>query len=384
MDIVYETDTWLARIATPADNRQLCDIMRNVDMQSDLHVVEERDPDFFAIHRLHQGEPCTLVIEDKTGTHPSDNKIVSFCSAVIRTGWLNGLPQRVAYVCDLRMVSGYRNQRVLPTACRRFFDYLETEKQVRAFYSASLNDNKGAVAARRFSGGRILCHFDMVNLQLVGRSVKAADRLPQAHGFSGTVSKATQSDGDALAEFLNEHARSRQFGYIYSAESLQQRLSHWPDLTIEDFYLAKSPEGKILACCAPWNPAASNLRKTRILAYHGKMKWIKRIYNAEAALRGFKKLPAAGGYLDQITLTHLEVSNENPDIFRALLSGVFADYRKQDIHFINFMLPTGSPLEPALKGLRQQRIRFDLNCFSPSFLQQIEPSNKPGFEMAIH
>ena len=379
MDIVLEKETWRARLAGPEDNGRLCDIMAEVDMQSDLHVVEERDPDFFALHRLHQGEPYTLLIEDKTRKAEDPERVVSFCSAVIRDGWLNGRLQRVAYVCDLRMIRGYRKKRILPIACREFFSYLEKEKQVVAFYSSSLHDNKGAVAARRFSGGRILCHFNMVNLPLSGK--------PKP--LQTNVQKATEDDIGELADFLNAQASQRQFGYVFSEELLRQRLAAWPDLDINDFYLirelaGKDSSGNIVACCAPWNAAASHLRKTRIMAYQRNMKWVKWIYNAEAHLRRFKPLPQPGGYLQQINLTHLEAKDDNPVLLKELIKAVFNDYRQQDFHFISLMMPCDSPLESALSGFRQQRIFFDLNCFTPGTQTRVLPSNRPGFEMAIH
>jgi hypothetical protein len=371
---VKDYSTWRGRIATPADNARLCQILSQVDMRSDLYVIEDRDPNFFAIHDLHLGQAVTLVIEDKALAAP-DN-IVAFCSAIVRDGWLEGRVQKVAYVCDLRMVPEYRKQRILPRACRDFFAYLAANQQVKAFYSVSLHANKGAVAARRFSNGQVIGNFYMVNVPFVGRDKKTLHR----------VSRASSSDVAALADFLDRQARKRQFGYCHDEASLRQRLQIWPGLSIRDFYLIRDAAGAIVACAAPWNAAHGSLRRTRVMAYQGRMRWVKRFYNAEAWLRGFKPLPKPGDCLQQVTLTHLEVKDDDPDLFRDLLSQIFTDYRNQDLHFLNFMMPADSPWQTALHGFRNQAIYFDLNLFLPSAdvdCQSLRAA-RTGFEMAIH
>lgn len=377
MDIVRDFAGWRARIATSDDNARLCEILRDVDMQADLHVTEERDPDFFAIHALHLGEAYTLLIEDKQLPATHRQNIVGFCSAIVRDGFIDGDLRRVAYVCDLRLVSHYRNKRILPKACKEFFDFLHREKQVEAFYSVSLQSNVGAVAARRFSGGHVMCEFSMVNLPLVGR--RRATPL--------TVSKASETDIDALAAFLATQARSRTFGYCLDRDHFKRRLQTWPGLQLNDFYLVRNAAGHIIGCTAPWSTEPHHLRQTRVLAYNGKMRWIRRLYNLEAMLRGFRCLPDPGQTLQQISLTHLEVLDDDPMVFRSLLQAVFNDYRGRDIHFINVMIPDGSAMASALQGFRSQSIRFDVNCFLPPgslFHGRKFVTLRPGFEMAIH
>lgn len=355
----------------------MLEILRDVDMQAEIHVTEERDPDFFAIHALHLGEPYTLVIEDKSTEHGCDNPIVGFCSAVVRDGFIDGSLRRVAYVCDLRLLSSYRNKRILPRACKEFFDFLLREKQVEAFYSVSLQANKGAVAARRFSGGHVMSEFLMVNLPLVKR--------PRAPAIN--VTKAVTADLDALAAFLASQSRQRQFGYCLDKDTLVKRLQCWPGLRLEDFYLVRNATGEIVGCTAPWSTEASQLRCTRVMAYNGKMKWLRRFYDLEALLRRFRRLPAPGEIFRQTSLTHLEVLDDDPVIFQSLLQAVFNDYRYSDLHFINVMVPMGSSLFKGLQGFRAQAIRFDVNCFLPPgspFHGAKFSTVRPGFEMAIH
>lgn len=377
MDIVKEYDQWLGRLACPEDNERLCQILRDVDMQSDLHVTEWRDPDFFAIHQLHLGEPCTLVVEDKTGSYTDSERIVCFCTAIIRDGWIDGALRRTAYVCDLRMVKGYRRSRILPKACRDFFEYLEREKGVEAFYSASLTDNKGAVAARRFSGGHVMSEFSMCNIQLIGR-VKAP---------INNVAMAEPTDIEAISKFLDKQSRTRLFGYRFDNQEFKKRLSVWPGLSISDFHIIKNKGGDVVACAAPWDTANGNLRKTRVDGYFGKMKWIRRAYNVEAVLRGFRKLPKVGVCFNQLSLTHLEIENDDPLLLEDIIRSVLRNCNKKDLHFINLMLPKGSSLEKGVEGFRYQSIQFDLNCFLPKqspFHGQKFRTVRPGFEMAIH
>lgn len=377
MDIVKEYDQWLGRLSRPEDNERLCQILRDVEMQSDLHVTEWRDPDFFAIHQLHLGESYTLVVEDKTGVYTGTERIVCFCTAVIRDGWIDGVLKRTAYVCDLRMVKGYRRSRILPKACRDFFEYLEREKGVDAFYSVSLTDNKGAVAARRFSGGHVMSEFRMCNIQLIGR-VKAP---------KNNVVIATSEDIPEISNFLDRQSRTRMFGYRFDNQELKKRLLVWPGLSINDFHIIKNRDGDVIACAAPWDASNGNLRKTRVDGYFGKMKLIRRAYNVEAFFRGFRKLPKVGVCFNQLSLTHLEIENDDPLLLEDIIKSVLRNSNKKELHFINLMLPKGSALEQGVEGFRSQSIDFDVNCFLPKkspFHGQKFRTVRPGFEMAIH
>ena len=76
-DVIYTGPHVTVRRAAEADNAALCEVVRRVHLRSQLDVTQERDPDFFALPRMHLGEPAVYLGENAEG-------FVGGCGSVMR------------------------------------------------------------------------------------------------------------------------------------------------------------------------------------------------------------------------------------------------------------------------------------------------------------
>ena len=380
-EVIYQGDGWRMRLATEADNQRLCTLFREVDMSADLCLAEERDPDFFALQRAQCDQGYTVMLEDLT---QPDRPAFGCASILTRPAWVQGQVRRIGYACDLRIEPDYRLGTIFPTVIAQFMAYMQTHQGMDMMFSAVLSSNLRGRNALLNQGGKrqgqplaqVMTAYNMTSIQFMG-SRKAND--PR-------VQRAQEGDRPALIAFLAAQQRKRLFGEVVDEAWLTRRLQRWPGLSLHDFFLLKNGDGQVLACAAPWDTEAQ-LRRSRVLAYQGSMRWLRMLYNLEARLRGIPRLPDEGQCFHFVYLTHLEVLEDNPQWLNALLRSIYNQLNGQAFHFMSLMVPQGSPLEDGLTGFRIRRIPMELIAFTnerSSLHGHTLHTQQPGFEMALH
>ena len=379
--ILHEGDGWRMRLAQPSDNARLCGLFREVDMQAELCLAEERAPDFYALHRAQSPTSYSVVLEDTT--RPA-RPAFGCASIVARDAWVNGHVKKIGYACDLRIESGFRGARVFPVVIDRFMQFMQQQEGIELMYSAVLTSNaRGRNALLNQGGkrqaqpvGQIMTPYNMTSIQFV------QPRLPN----DPRVQRAQAGDWPELVRFLARQQQQRFLGYVVDDNWLTQRLAQWPGMALQDFFVLKDGDGRVLACAAPWDTEA-HLRRSRVVKYQGRMKWLRMAYNMEARLRQFAPLPNEGDCFHFVYLTHLEVLNDDPTLLNALLRGIYNELRHLPLHFMSLMVPVGSPLEKGLSGFRLQRIPMELIAFTNQqspLHGRVLKTMRPGFEMALH
>ncbi|MDE1999119.1 MAG: hypothetical protein KGI52_09360 [Burkholderiales bacterium] len=379
--VIYEEAEWRMRLASAADNTRLCELFRDVDMSADLCLAEERGPDFFALQRLQSDAAYSVMLED-----PRQPGQPAFgCASILaRDAWIDGHVQRIGYACDLRIEASHRGGRIFPTVIREFMRFMQKQEGIDMMYSAVLSSHELGRNALLHQGikrqgqplAQVMTAYNMTSIQFVGGRQALDPR----------VQRAQASDRPALIDFLAQQQKHRFLGYVVNERWLEQRLRDWPGLTLEDFFVLKDGDGRVLACAAPWD-SAPNLRCSRVVAYQGSMRALKVAYNLEARLRGFPPLPEVGECFRFQYLTHLEVQNDDPALLNALLRGIYNELRTQPLHFMSLMVPQGSRLEAGLHGFRIRRIPMELIAFTnerSALHGQVIRTLNPGFEMALH
>ena len=110
----YQSDGWYLRHATPDDNEALCKLFQSIHLPASLELAQERDPDFFAMLRMHPG-----TFHAYTGV--SDDGEVGGCASMPRRlAWDGDNQVESAYLCDLRIIPRFRSRGALGLA----FDFL--------------------------------------------------------------------------------------------------------------------------------------------------------------------------------------------------------------------------------------------------------------------
>lgn len=363
------------RLATRDDNAALLDLFGAVPMQGDLVLATQRAPDYFALFDLQRGDAEVWV-------HGESGRLDGMGALHVRDGWLDGRPCRVGYLGDLRTRFSARRVRGLS---RFYGPVLEDAAQrhgVDVFLTAVMASNAGALQAlvRRKATREaqprytLLRRFGAVSVQFTWK------RKPRPGPY--TVRRATAEDVPALTALLDADHRARPFGYRYDTGELEHRLAHWPGLKLEDTYLAFDAGGRLVGCTSAWDAAA--VKRYRVLAYRGGMRWMRLGYNALASVLGAPKLPAPGEDFRYFYLCNTSVTGDNPAIFRALVERVYADFHGRGYHFFTLYLDEHDALAPALKGFLLRRLDFHLYAVTPASKPREDfPPGRTGFEIAL-
>ena len=372
-------DGWHVRLADPDDaalNRQLCELFSSVRLESALTLTQERDPDFFALPRLHQGPFSTAVAFDDAG------QVVGCGTVAVRDAVLGEKTLKTGYLCDLRVAPGFRGGIHLARAYGSFMNHVEATHGADLFTTVIFDSNTAAVKALTTRSDkrkeqpvyRPMTPFEMVSVQFTRQKTAASDR----------VRPATDADLEPLVAFLSARARCRILGEVLTHERFVQRLALWPGLSLSDFLIATDSNGKIVGSLAPWD--TSIFKRTRVIGYRGGMLWQKRLFNVGAALLRFPPLPQPGDCFRFVFLTHLEVANDDPAIFRDLLCAAYDRLRPHKLHFMSAFIPRGSPLATAFSGFMTTKTRMTLYAVHRPDSRWADTDLTtlcPGFEMAL-
>ena len=370
---------WGLGLADPTDrgmNRELCELFASVRLESALSLTQERDPDFFVLPSLHQGAFATAVAVDDHG------HAVGCGTLCVRDGWLFGELIKTGYLCDLRVAPGFRGGKHLARAYKNFMDHMEARFGAELFTTVIFDSNKAAIAALTHRSHkrldqpiyRPMTPFEMVSVQFTRKKSAASSK----------VREARPEDFDALCEYLAARAKTRLLGEALTPERFRARLALWPGFSWSDFLIARDDRDRIVGCLAPWD--TSSFKRTRVLGYRGGMLWQKRAFDVAASLMGFPKLPPPGDCFRFVFLTHLEIDDENPDVFRDLLHAAYARLRGRGLHFMSAFIPRGSPLSHGLKGFMTTKTAMTLNAVhrpDSRFADVDLATRRPGFEMAL-
>ncbi len=367
------TQEVLPRLATPADNRACLELFSAVPMRGELVLSTQREPDFFGLYAMQQVEPYTYVGDDGAGG------LLGMATALVREGWLDGAPARVGYLGDLRV--RFDRARTFGRFFGDSFDALCARTGCSAYYTSILTSNRAAMnALTRRSRRRVnqpyyhrLHGFDAVSVQLTRR------RTPSS---PVRVRSATPADLPRLVDALATAHRGRAFGYRFDTGEFEHRLAHWPGFTLDETLLAEDAQGQLLGLTTLWDP--SPVKRYRVHAYEGSMKWVKRGFNLAATLARWPKLPEPGGEFRYAYLSNLWVRDESKATFRALLEHAYARLQPRGFHFFTFELDEGDPLGEALSGFMARRLGFTLFGVTPAKQSRAQwPAGRTGFEISL-
>ncbi|MBI2373389.1 MAG: hypothetical protein HYV07_05265 [Deltaproteobacteria bacterium] len=371
----YHGDGWKLRYAAPEDNGRLCELFRSVHLEAALDLTQEREPDFFALLRMHGGEHETWVAEGP------DGRVEGCGSLAIRPGWVAGEVRPVGYLCDLRGTPVLRKGRVLPKAFRIALEWARARHGVDCFYTVVIDSSSLARRALTEESEqrkeqpvfKPMTPFQMTSAQFVG-----GGKRPE-----GRTDWVRPSERSELVDFLRRRNEFRLFGEVVDDAWLTRRLSTWPGLALEHFVVAKDSGGRIVGCTAPYD--TESIKRSRVLGYHGSMRLIRIGLDALTVVCGGSRLPKPGECFRFEFLSHLEA--DDPRVLADLLCFVYRARERARLHFVSAMIPTGSALTKAFRGFVTSRTGMTVYgvALRGSEMSRFEfRTPRPGFELALN
>ncbi len=375
--ILKETKTYQLRRALPEDSSGLCELFRRVHMRGTLDVAQERDPDFFALPKMHLADYDVWCLENKQGT------IGASGSVIVRPGYFDNAVRPVGYLSDLRILPGFKPGRSMPSSYKLCLEAARERLGAEVFYTVIFDSNQIAQKAllrpsdkRRKSQPiySVMTPFEMTSVQFTRRKPKP----------SQPVRSAQERDVPQLVEFLANRNRARLMGEVFNEELLRKRLEHWPEFSLDNFLLRHDAKGNLVGVVAPWN--THSFKRTRVLGYYEHMKAVKTAFNLGAKILRYPPLPPAGSCFDFCFLSHLEVAGDDPQILRDLLLEAYGRLKSQGLHFMSAMIPQASRLKEAFRGFTVNRTPmtvYGVALRDSSFAEYDFRTQHPGFEMSL-
>ncbi|HWA25745.1 MAG TPA: hypothetical protein VG734_08800 [Lacunisphaera sp.] len=296
------TDNVQFAFATPDDDGDVRQLLRETPMRGTVSVGFTHEPDYFAGTGLAGAS-------DRTVLARVGDRLVATGRCVTRPAWVNGEVRPVAYLGELRLAAGAQGRWDILRRGYEFFGEAYANEPADFCYTSIVADN---TRARRLfeRGARGLPRYEFIG-ELVTLLLPACSETDTT-GLQ-TVSGAEVS-GEALATFLNVAARTRQLAAHWTPEMLSKLAAH--GLPPEDLVVLRDQE-KIVACAGIWNQ--QSFRQIRIEGYSRPLAAARPIHNLLAPLLAQPLLPRAGSVLNHAFLTPFACHPDRADAATALL-----------------------------------------------------------------
>ena len=360
------------RRATEEDNEQLLELFSDIPMRGSLILTTERAPQFFSLYTLQDADTECWVYE-RAG------RLLGLGTIISREGWVDGRSTRVAYLGDLRARPEVRG------ALARFYGQIFGDFQARTgcehFYTGIMASNARALKSLTARGEHrktqprydIFRRYDAIQVQFQRRPRVAASHL--------RVRTARPEDLSAITRFLADDHKNRPFGYRYDAGEFEHRLATWPGFSLDQTYLAFK-NGALHGVCTAWD--ARDVKRYRVLAYRGQMRWVRWGYNAGSRLMRYTPLPQAGSCFNYFYLANLSVFERDPATLSAMLHRIYRDFWGQGYHFFMLYMEEADPLASATEPFSTRALPFHLySVHAANAENKAYGANTSGFEIAL-
>jgi ribosomal protein S18 acetylase RimI-like enzyme len=205
------------REAGPNDNEALIALAREAPMQGAFSLRIEREPDFFGLQHLRGAGPV-LVAE-------SDRQVVGCIAIALRSVYVEGIPETVAYVGDLKVHPAFSGSRAALKLILSTADFIRA-RGVDLVVCVVAHGNERAFAV--LLEGRC----GTPKFHSLGR-FQVYQLLPRPIGISHgsyEVREASVADAPLIRELVRRFNKSYQFAPAAGAEEgTLRRLVAWKD-----------------------------------------------------------------------------------------------------------------------------------------------------------
>ena len=300
MDVVFE-------LATPADDAAIRRLLATGPIPGRVTVTYEREPNYF----LGCGAMGPF-FQVMVARHQPGGTVVGLSCRATRPLFVNGRPEEVGYLGQLRLDPSFQGRWLVPLGFR-FMRRLHADGRAAGYIATIIEGNSLAqgILVKRARGGMPRWR-EVDRLCSAAIILGASKRQPQS---PYAIAPGSAADLGAIAAFLGQHGAAKQFFPVYSADDFNCS-STTLDFRPQDFILARR-NGHIVGLLGLWDQ--SRYKQTVVQAYSGLLRWLRPAYNTGARLTGRQPLPAPGRPIHFVYASFICIAGNDPAIFQALL-----------------------------------------------------------------
>ena len=338
---------FVIRDARVSDNEGLIALAAACPMVGEISLRIDRGPSFFALNRL-EGESWRVGVAERDGT------IVGCVGVSERRSYVNGRETRTGYAGDLKVHPEHRDTKIadeLSMYSERAFVSLPPTAPVLITVLAGNRSME-----RRLSGPRGVPAFTRIGT-IRTHSVPILWR--RRVGGSIRIAPATWNDVAEMAALWKRVAPLRQLAPVFPVDAMAWLIRPVPGLNISSYRVARAASGELLGFLAVWDQRS--FKQLKVVGYSPRMKAARAVFNALAPLAGGERMPDTGQALSCVTIAHICVPNDRPEVLRALVASAHNELRHAGVSFMNIGLDTRDPLSSAMDGFFAQPT--DVNAY---------------------
>ncbi len=321
-------------VATANDNAAIRRLLRENPMPGAISLSLEREPDYFRGADIGGAEDETILVSER-------DKLVCMGRCSLRTSWINGAPQRVGYLAELRLDASAQGRFDLLRRGYRYFQELHESDPPRCYFTSIAADNDRA--RRLFESGR----KGLPTYEFLGEFVTLLVAVPR-RAMTGKlrVEVGAPERVEEMADVLNQQAKAQQLAAVWTAASLRSLAKH--GLPLDRFQLVLEG-GKIIACGALWDQRA--FRQTVIRSYSFSLSTARPLINLAAQLFGTPHLPSVDTTLSHAFLSPLGFEAGRESILADFVESFFPSATRLRLEFLTLGMPAQ---DPRLNSLRRR------------------------------
>lgn len=308
-------------------------------MPGDVTIGYEREPSFFR-SLTPMGEETQVAVG-----RPADapERVVALGCRTLREAFVDGEPQRVEYLSQMRVDPDYRGQGLVEQGFRTIRDWHEADPVPFSYATITAENpaarkrlvNQSTGATPSF---RPLADLHTLALVLRRRRLQRPTTPPDV-----TITRGP-TDLDAVAAFLREAGRDRPFFPVYRAEDFESDATLGFD---PNNLLVARRNGQIVGTLGLWD--VSGHKQTVVRGYRGPLRWTRPLVNAGLRLAGARPLPDPGEPLRSVYASIACTAPGHADAYVALLE---AAYRRAATTDAAFLIVGGAEDDPLLDAAR--------------------------------
>jgi len=298
-------------LATGRDDAAIRRLLADNPVPGRVTVAYEREPSF-ALGCATLGDFCQVI----TARDDASGEIAALACRAARPMFVNGRPQHVGYLGQLRVDRRYRG-RWLVSGGFRFLRALHDDGRAGGYVATVTEENREALGVLVAGARRHFPRFrELGRLVTLAIPVGRPRREPRPDLELGLGSERSLAD---IAAFLREHGARRQLFPVVTGDDLRGPAT----LGLEPSDLVVALRGgEIAGVLGLWDQSA--YKQTVVRAYGGALGRVRPLYDAAARLRGRRPLPRPGERLRSAYASFACVAGDDRGVFRALLARVYA------------------------------------------------------------
>jgi hypothetical protein len=305
-------------LASEADDPELRELLCRSPIPGQISVTFEREPSFFDSCRI-RGDFFQVGV----GRDRRTGEIIGVGTRSVAPAFINGEPQPLGYLADLRLDPQYRGGTLIARGYR-FLRQLHEDCRARLYTTVIFSENHAALTTIASGRAGLPQYHDMGAIHSPGINIRRAEPTIDA---GCEILRGSPALLPEIVECLNRNNSGRQFAPVH-------------------FHVAVRGSN-VVGVVGCWDQSC--FKQTRVAGYGSRLRWIVPLANALRPVTRAPRYPKPEEKVAYFYLSFIAIDSGNLTVFRALLRNAYNAAVGQGYLYAIVALHERDPLLPALR-----------------------------------